>query len=83
MGAAEQRIGETDTWNSAVKEILEQSLKNQHALQAKVTELEGFSRRNNIRLYNVVEGAEKDSMPKFVDGRFKDILEDDTDDTGN
>jgi hypothetical protein len=61
MGDAEQRIGEMDRWNSAVKEILEQSLKSQHALQAKVTELEGFSRRNNIRLYNVVEGAEKDS----------------------
>jgi hypothetical protein len=44
MGDAEQRFVETDTWNSAVKEILEQSLKSQHALQAKVTELKGFSR---------------------------------------
>ena len=57
MGGAEQCIGETETWNSAVKEILEQSLKSQHSLQTKMTELEGFSRRKNIRLYIVVEGV--------------------------
>ena len=39
MGGAEQRIGETDTWNTAVKEILEQSLKCHHPLEAKLTEL--------------------------------------------
>ena len=44
-----------------------------------MTELKGFSRRNNIRLYNVVEGAEKYSMPNFVEGLFKGILENDTD----
>ena len=79
MGDAEQHIGEMGTWNSAVKEILEQSLKNQHALHAKVTELDGFSHRHTISLYNVVEGAEKNLMSKFVEGLFKDILEDDTD----
>ena len=50
-----------------MKGILASSLKQQRRLQEKVTNLEGRSRRNNIRVWGVPEGAEKDSAPEFIE----------------
>ncbi|RXN21046.1 putative transposase element L1Md-A101/L1Md-A102/L1Md-A2 [Labeo rohita] len=42
--------------------------------QGKITDLEGRSRRNNIRIYSIKEGAEGASMFKFINGLLKTEL---------
>ena len=58
---AEERIQNTE-------DILSEMLKLQAQLEAKITDQEGRSRRENIRLYGIPEGAETDSpsMIMFV-----------------
>ncbi len=48
--------------------------KMQQALQAKVTELEGHSWRNNIRVYRIRETAEGTSVINFVEKLIKTEL---------
>ncbi|KAL0194679.1 hypothetical protein M9458_008251 [Cirrhinus mrigala] len=43
-------------------------------MQGKITDLEGRSRRNNIRIYSIKEGAEGASMFKFINGLLKTKL---------
>lgn len=51
----------------AAKDVLTKSIKQ----QKKLTDLEGRSRRNNIRTYGVPEGKEGDSMTEFVENFLK------------
>uniref|UniRef100_A0A8B9L7Z6 L1 transposable element RRM domain-containing protein n=1 Tax=Astyanax mexicanus TaxID=7994 RepID=A0A8B9L7Z6_ASTMX len=67
LGKVEESMADTKAWGIGVKEALTQLLVNQRDLQAKITDLEGRSRRNNIRLYGVPEKAEGSSMVAFVE----------------
>lgn len=62
------------------KEVLLTALKTQRSLREKVTDSEGRSRRNNVCIFGVPEGAEGDSVPRFVESllRRELALEEDT-----
>ncbi|KAK1896470.1 LINE-1 retrotransposable element ORF1 protein [Dissostichus eleginoides] len=66
IAEAEGRIAETETWNMEVKDALCKSLKQQQMLQDKLTDIEGRSRRNNIRIFGIPEDKEGDSAPKYL-----------------
>ncbi|KAJ7991287.1 hypothetical protein DPEC_G00295770 [Dallia pectoralis] len=70
----QERVAETEEWNADLKEVLVSSLKQQRRLQEKVTDLEGRSRRNNIRVWGVPEGTEKESVPKFIERLIREEL---------
>ncbi|KAI4905219.1 hypothetical protein NFI96_008937 [Prochilodus magdalenae] len=63
----EQRVSETETWSMEANEALLEALKQQRALQEKLTDQEGRSRRNNIRIFGLPEDAEGSSMLLFVE----------------
>ena len=50
----------------AVEEALTQALETQENLQAKLTELETRSRRNNLRIYRVPEESEGSNLAEQV-----------------
>lgn len=75
----QERVVETEEWNADLREILASSLKQQKRLQEKVTDLEGRSRRNNIRVWGVPEGTEKDSTPEFIERLIREELKLDED----
>ncbi|KAK7938628.1 hypothetical protein WMY93_001954 [Mugilogobius chulae] len=62
---AEQRINELEAVNMDLRGALRHSLTQQKILNSKVTDLEGRSRRNNMRIFGIKEGAEGTSMVKF------------------
>lgn len=62
LGEAEQRVGEVEAFSTEVNETLNQMQRTQLELKSEPTELEGHSRRNNIRIYGIKEGAEGTSM---------------------
>lgn len=64
---AQARIKELESFNMEVKEALLTTLSELRKLQEKVTDLEGRSRRNNVRIFGVPEGAEGESVPHFVE----------------
>ncbi|KAL0148129.1 hypothetical protein M9458_056531 [Cirrhinus mrigala] len=72
----ERSITESERWDIGVKDILLQLLRNQKTLQSKLSDLEGRSRRNNIRIYLVSENAEGSSMPRFIENLIKTELGD-------
>ncbi len=74
LDEAEERIREVETFSGEVKDVLTRVQKTQLALQSKITELEGHSHRNNIRIYGIREGAEGTSMTNFVDNLIKTNL---------
>lgn len=63
-----------ETFGGEVKEVLTRMQKAQLRLQSKITELEGHSRRNNIRIYGIREGAKGTSMTGFVENLIKTNL---------
>lgn len=54
---AQARIEELETFNMEAKEALLAVLREQKKLQEKVTDLQGSSRRNNVRTFGVLEGT--------------------------
>nr|XP_008277205.1 PREDICTED: uncharacterized protein LOC103355262 [Stegastes partitus] len=74
LGDAEQRIGEVETFGAEVQEVLTEMQKTQLELKSKIAELEGHSRRKNIRIYGIKEGAEGTSMLNFVENFIKTEL---------
>lgn len=71
---AEQRIANIEEGDMATRDALIQALENQEALQAKLTDLEARSRRNNLRIYGVPEGSEGSNLPEFVARLIKSEL---------
>ncbi|KAK7944441.1 hypothetical protein WMY93_000169 [Mugilogobius chulae] len=71
---AEQRINELEAVNMDLRGALRHSLTQQKILNSKVTDLEGRSRRNNMRIFGIKEGAEGTSMVKFVNNFLKTEL---------
>lgn len=76
LNEAEHRISEVETFHLEVQEALEQMQRAQLELKSKITDLEGYSRRNNIRIYGLKEGAEGTSMLLFVEDFLKTELGD-------
>lgn len=76
LGEVEKRMAGKETWDIGVKDALIQLLNNQKSLQTKITDLEGRSRRNNIRIYGIPENAEGSSMPQFVENLIRSELGD-------
>lgn len=74
LSEAEQRVEETETANIELRDTLLHSLKQQKLLLDKVTDLEGRSRRNNVRIYGIKEGTEGSSMLTFMDNFLKTEL---------
>lgn len=74
---AEERIVDAETRIQANEEAVMEMLKLQIAMDAKLTDLEGQSRRENIRIHGVKEGLEEGtpSMVVFVERLLKEKLE--------
>ncbi|KAK7945492.1 hypothetical protein WMY93_001220 [Mugilogobius chulae] len=71
---AEQRINELESANTDLRGALRHCLTQQNILQSKITDLEGRSRRNNMRIFGIKEGAEGSSMLLFVNNFLKTEL---------
>lgn len=74
---AEERIMNAETRLQVNEEAVTELLKLQIEMNAKLTDLEGRSRRENIRIHGVKEGSEDNapSMIAFVDRLLKEKLE--------
>lgn len=64
---AVQRVADMEEWTAAAKEVLSQTLSNQDKIQAKLTDLEARSRRNNVRVYGIPEDAEGSNLQEFIE----------------
>lgn len=71
LSEAESRIADVEECSMDLKDALSQSLKTQEKLQQKLTDLEARSRRNNLRIYGIPEGAEENNIQKFVTNIIK------------
>ncbi len=58
VGQMEENMIDMERWDIGVKDTLTQLLTRQRALQEKVTDLGGRSRRDNIRIYGIPKDAE-------------------------
>ena len=74
LNGAEARINETESANTAMKEALINAIERQKTMQERLTDMEGRSRRNNIRIYGVPEGKEGNSVSDFVEQFLKNEL---------
>lgn len=74
---AEERIQEAEAKLQANEETVAEMLKLHIGMDAKLTDLEGRSRRENVRIHGVKEGTEEDtpSMVVFVENLLKLKLE--------
>ncbi|KAL0161449.1 hypothetical protein M9458_045174, partial [Cirrhinus mrigala] len=61
----EKRIADLEEWAVDVRDT-HNTLKVQENLQAKLSDLEGRSRRNNLRIYGMPEGCEGSNVMEFV-----------------
>ena len=76
LSEAEQRVADLETVNTDLRDVLLHSLKQQDDLRDQLTSLEGYQKRNNIRLFGVGEEAcEASSMIDFIDGYIKRELQ--------
>lgn len=69
MEEAQTRIAELEEWQADSGTLMWEMSERTRRLQEKLTDLEGRSRRNNLRIYGVPEDAEKDSesLNKYVE----------------
>lgn len=74
---AEERIDAAETRIQTTEEAVNELLKLQIHLDAKLTDLEGRTRRENIRIHGVKEGAEENSpsVVSFVERLLREHLE--------
>ncbi len=74
---AEDRIEKAEERIQNVEGVLAEMLKLQAQMETKLTEQESRSRRENIRLYGIPEGAEKDSATviEFIEKLLGDNLD--------
>ncbi|TKS64935.1 LINE-1 type transposase domain-containing protein 1 ES cell-associated protein 11 [Collichthys lucidus] len=72
---AESRIADMEECSVDFKEALSQSLQAQERLQLKLTDLEARSRRNNVRIYGITEGAEENNIQQFIAKMIKEELQ--------
>ncbi|KAK1899768.1 Pleckstrin like domain containing family A member 6 [Dissostichus eleginoides] len=77
IAEAEGQIEATETWLQVAEEAVTELLQLQVHLDAKLMDLEGRSRRENIRIHGVKEGAEDNSpsMGTFVEALLREGLD--------
>ncbi|XP_072907506.1 uncharacterized protein [Hemitrygon akajei] len=75
IAVAETRIEKVEDCIQNVEQILSKTIKILHHQEGKLLDLEGRSRRKNIRIYNVPEGAKGSSMTEFVGKLLRDALD--------
>ena len=64
---AAQRVSDMEEWSAMAKDVLSQTLINQEQIQAKLTDLEARSRRNNIRVFGIPEDTEGSNLQEFME----------------
>lgn len=69
-----QRVAEMEEWAAVAKQVLSQTSNNQDKIQAKLTELEAHSRRNNIRVYGIPEDTEGNNLLELIESFIKTEL---------
>lgn len=76
ISEVEERLEKTEERIQNTEEVLAELLKLHVDLEDKMVDLESRSRRENVRIYGVPEGAEKDceSMAAFVETLLKEGL---------
>lgn len=76
LDEAEERIAKAEERLQSMEEVMAELIKLQAHLEAKQTDQEGRARRNNIRIYSVIEGSENNSpsMITFVEELLKQNL---------
>ncbi|KAK1875719.1 LINE-1 type transposase domain containing protein 1 [Dissostichus eleginoides] len=62
----EERTAGVEEWSTDVQDIITASLEQQTKLQDKLSDIEGRSRRNNVRIWGLKEGIEGDSVSEYV-----------------
>lgn len=72
---AQTRISELEEWNTDAKATIQKMLTHAKQMQNELTELEARSRRNNIRIFGLLEDSEKDSVTTYLDQLLKKELE--------
>lgn len=65
VAVAEQRITDSEEWDTAAKEAIVLALSKQEAVQIKLTELESRSRQNNLHIYGIPEESEGSNLSEF------------------
>ena len=70
----EQRVTDVEDRNTDNAEALTYILELQQTLQTQLTDLEARSRRNNLRIHGIPEGAEGDNMKTFLEDFFRSEL---------
>lgn len=73
----ESRILDAEERVQSVEDIVTELFKIQSRLETQLTDQEGRSRRNNIRIYSIPEGEEKNatSMIDFIENLLKENLQ--------
>lgn len=76
LDEVEERIVNAEERIQSMEGVMEELVKLQSHLEAKQSDQEGRSRRNNIRIYSIAEGSEKESpsMIHFVEELLKHNL---------
>lgn len=74
---AEGRIADTEEWVQTMEDAVTELLQLQSKLESQIIDQEGRSRRNNIRIYGVIENEERSSptMIDFVENLFREKLQ--------
>lgn len=75
MAEAQERIAGLEEWKIDVGEVMMEMQEQTRQMQEKITDLEGRSRRNNIRIFGVPEETEENSTSKYVDQLLKTELQ--------
>ncbi|RXN35596.1 putative transposase element L1Md-A101/L1Md-A102/L1Md-A2 [Labeo rohita] len=75
IGHAEDRIEGIEIRVQNVEETMTKMIRMQSQLESKQIDQEGRSRRDNIRIYNVPEDIEKNSMNDYVEQLLRDTLD--------
>lgn len=74
MEEAENRTGVIEEISQRNERVLRYMLRGEASLTNQCDELQNRLRRNNLRIYQVPEGSEKQDMMSFVKEIFKNIL---------
>lgn len=69
-----ERVADMEDWSAVAKDTLCQALRNQESIQAKLTDQEARSQRNNIQLYGIPEDAKGDNIQELIESFFKTEL---------
>ncbi|XP_074476983.1 uncharacterized protein LOC141758997 [Sebastes fasciatus] len=72
---AQTRIGELEEWKMDANETLTAVWEQTCRMQGKLTDLEGRSRRNNIRVFGLLEDTEGSSTSKYLEQLLSAELE--------